>query len=71
MTTVRKVMYADEWYPVYEFYDTAHGKFVDFPEELLEEYERIMKEFEAMQEVMAKLYDKGISVKTAAEKNKW
>ena len=71
MTTVRKVMYADEWYPVYELYETAYGKFVDFPEELLEEYKRIMEEFEAMQEIMAKLYDKGISVKSAAEKNNW
>lgn len=71
MTTVQKVVYADEWYPVFELQDTAYGRFVDFPEELLEEYERIMEEFEAMQNVLSELYEKGISVKTVAEKNKW
>ena len=66
MSTVRKIIYADEWHPVYELYDTKHGKFVDFPEELLEDYERIFNEFDAMQQLLSKLYDEGISVQEAA-----
>lgn len=66
MSTVRKIVHFDEWFPVYEIGETAYGKFVDFPEELLEEYERIFNEFEAMQEVLRKLHEEGISVKEAA-----
>lgn len=67
MSTVRKIVYADEWHPVYMLYDTPHGKFVDFPEELLEDYARIFHEFDAMQQVLSKLYDEGISVQEAAK----
>lgn len=67
MKTVQKIMYANEWYPVFELQDTTYGRFVDFPEELLEEYNRVMEEFEAMQEILGKLFDSGISVKSMAK----
>ena len=67
MPTVRKIISVDEWYPVYEIYDSSLGRFVDIPEELIEEFERISDEFENMQEILSGLYEKGIAVKEVAK----
>jgi hypothetical protein len=47
-------IYEDEWYPVYDLWKSNEG--VELPQELIDRYEAVLKEFNEVQDLIQSAY---------------